>query len=312
MTAAPRWTKAQAGRSSRLLAVFACLAAILLAGALLTGGHAHSAKPLKNTILAIGTCPPWKAQAPEVCRNSLEKVTEALAPRLATAPADLHRLINEGATAPALKRKVTELANRLGPEDRLIIYANLPLGLPDDAQAAPENGYVLELWADQEPKTADQAISNGTWISAPAFAAMLHTLPAAEVILILDTNGSYAVNMHLLDAHSADHKNRPEALISSAGAGQSANYSADRTISLFAKHLALALKETEGTLQEAMTVAIGGTRQAAIPICAVLKAHQDTMSEPPADCQQVPEVHDPAALLAEIHLVPLPEPPAEE
>jgi len=291
---------------SAAFGVFA-LTGALLGAAPLSDASAQEEKALRNHIVGIGNCPPWHPQALEVCRNSLEKVVAALGPRLDAGPDKTHLLINEGASASALKMKATELANRLGPEDRLIIYANLPLGQFDSDQPDAENGYILEFWATERPETAAEAIGNGTWISAPAFAAMLHTIPAAEVILVLDTNNSYAVNMHLLDKHSVDHEERPEALISSAGSGQTANYSADRTISLFAKHLALALQETDGTLQDVMTVASGGTRQAAIPICAALKEHQGEDNGPSVDCQQVPEIHDPDALLSETMLIPLAE-----
>ncbi len=293
----PRCKKARAS-------LIVCAAAVF---ALAAGANAQEDTGLKNHILGIGNCPPWNPQSPEICRNSLDKVVSALGPRLDAGPDNIHLLINEGANASALKRKATELANRLGPEDRLIIYANLPLGQKDDDPSGEANGYVLEFWADQRPETATDAISEGTWVSAPAFAAMIHTIPAAEVILVLDTNNSYAVNMHLFDAHRVDHKERPEALVSSAGAGQAANYSADRTISLFAKHLASALHETDGSLLDVMSVAAGGTRQAAIPICAALKEHQDENEAQSADCQQVPAIHDPDALLGETALVPLAE-----
>lgn len=286
------------------------VAVALLALSCLAGNdeaRAQTGAGLKNHVLGIGNCPPWNAQALEVCYNSLDRVVEALSPRLDAGPDNLHLLINEGASASALKLKATELANRLGAEDRLIIYANLPLGQLEGDQADEANGFVLEFWADEKPETAASAISDGIWITAPAFAAILHTIPAAEVILILDTNDSYAVNMHLLDRHSVDHKDRPEAVVSSAGDGQSANYSADRTISLFAKHLALALRETDGSLHDVMSVAVSGTRQSAIPICAALKEHQGETGEPAADCQQVPQIHDPEALLAETLLLPIPE-----
>ncbi|WP_299471299.1 hypothetical protein [uncultured Roseibium sp.] len=286
-----------------------------IAAALLTGAvsaslpvaelRAQDNQGLRNHILGIGNCPPWNPQAREVCYNSLERVVGALSPRLDAEPEAVHLLINEGASASALKLKVTELANGLGPNDRLIIYANLPLGQLEADQGEEVNGYILEFWASEQPETPANAISEGTWISAPAFAAMIHTIPAAEVVLMLDTNNSYAVNMHLLDTHSVDHKERPEALVSSAGAGQTANYSADRTISLFAKHLALALEETDGSLQDVMTVAVGGTRQAAIPICAALNEHKEETSAPSADCQQVPQIHDPSAILNDTMLLPV-------
>jgi hypothetical protein len=268
---------------------------------------ADDAAPKRNHVLAIGNCPPWHPQSVEVCKHSLDKVTSALAPRLDAGPDNRHVLVNEGASAAALKLKATELANRLGPGDRLIIYANLPLGLSETASAEDPKAYVLELWADGKPESVNQAIGDGTWMSASAFAALVHAIPAGEVILVLDTNNPHAIDIGLLEGHAVDHKDRPEALVISSGPGQSANYSADRTISLFAKHFALALGDTDGSLQDVMTVAAGGTRQAAIPICAALKETLAASGEQDSDCAQVPEVHDPQALLAETMLVPVAE-----
>ncbi|MES0808489.1 hypothetical protein ABLO27_03325 [Roseibium sp. SCPC15] len=301
------WKRTWKGQlQARIASALFALGFLSFAPAVLTV-EAQGSGGLQNHILGIGNCPPWNPQSIEVCKHSLEKVVSALAPRVDAGPENIHLLINEGASAAALKRKATELASNLGPEDRLLIYANLPLGQADAGQEDEKNGYVLELWAGKKPETTSGAISEGTWISAPAFAAMIHTIPAAEAILILDTNNSHAINMHLFDKNSVDHKDRPEALISSSGTGQTANYSADRTISLFAKHLAQALSETEGSLQEVMNVAASGTRQAAIPICAELKEHQGQSVEKAIDCTQVPEVHDPDALLSRTILIPLSE-----
>lgn len=283
------------------------LAAVALVASpqLVPSAGAQEASQLQNHVLGIGNCPMWHPQSVEVCKHSLEKVVAALAPRIGAGPEHVHLLINEGASAAALKRKATELSNQLGAQDRLIIFANVPLGQPGADSTADTPGYVLELWASEKPENADAAISDGTWISTSAFAALIHALPAAEVILVLDTNNSHAVSMALLDGHSLDHEARPEALISSSGAGQAANYSADRTISLFAKHLALALGETDGTLLDAMSTAAAGTRQAAIPICASLMENQSQAKGQPADCAQVPEIHDPDDVLAGTALVPL-------
>jgi len=272
-----------------------------------TATVAQDTAPMQNTILAIGNCPPWNAQSVEVCQHSLEKVMSSLAPRLDASLDYRHLLVNEGARASALKLKATELANQLTPQDRLIIYANVPVSLAETAEADDAKGYVLELWAEEKPETPLQAISEGTFISASAFAALIHTLPAGEVILMLDTNNPHAIDIDLLATHKVDHKDRPEALVISSGPGQAANYSADRTISLFAKHLAIALNEIDGSLLDVITVAAGGTRQAAIPICAELKGTLAQDGAPETDCVQVPEIHDPETLLNRTMLIPLAE-----
>lgn len=268
---------------------------------------AGPALPTHNHVLAIGTCPPWKAQSVEVCLHSLEKVMAALAPRVDAGPGQQHLLANEGASARALKLKATELANRLGPDDRLIIYANVPLDIAPGHAPEDASGYALELWASGRPASNDTAIGDGTWMSVSAFAGLIHAIPAGEVILILDTSHPEALDAGLLENHAVNHADRPEALVVSASPGQQANYSADRTISLFAKHLALALSDTDGTLLDVITAAAGGTRQASIPICAELTSQLTPEGDARSDCTQIPEIHDPDTLLGHTMLVPLAE-----
>lgn len=292
-------------RSAAEILLFSLVA---LAGSPFSAAAQQQPDSLRNTFLGIASCPPWHPQSVEICKHSLEKVAISLSPRIGSGPDSTHLLINEGASAAALKRKATELANNLGASDRLIVYANVPMASGSDAGQDEQTGYALEMWAEQKPHSTEDAISDGTWISASAFAAMLHAIRAAEVILILDTPNSNGANLHLLEENSADLKERPEALVTSASPGQAANYSADRTISLFAKHLAAALSDTDGSLLDVLSIAASGTRQAAIPICAALKEHsgEAAAKEPTNDCTQVPEFHDPDALLAHTLLVPLP------
>jgi hypothetical protein len=260
-----------------------------------------------DMVLGIGICPPWRTQSVEVCRNSVQTVLKAFSERFGLSEARLHLMLNEGASADSLKKTVTALANTLGPEDRLIIYANIPSISNTAAEADLPSGQVLQLWADEKPESTELAIETGTWISAPAFAAMLHTVPAGQVILILDTSNSDTIDPDLLETHATNLDARPEALVTSAGAGQMANYSADRTIALFSKHLAASLSSTEGTLADVIKMAAAGTRQAAIPICVALREKQSDSQTNEKDCTQVPEVHDPAGILSTIAVPPLPE-----
>ncbi|MEP3429603.1 MAG: hypothetical protein ABJN98_13045 [Roseibium sp.] len=277
-----------------------------LACGIVISASAQEADQRQNTIVGIGVCPPWNAQSGEVCKYSVETVVGAFSDRLGIEPSETRLMFNEGASADGLKRTITELANKLDQNDRLIIYANLPSKGIDLIGDGSQSRQVLELWADHEPETADTAIENGIWISAPAFAAMLHTIPAGEVILILDTSNSDTIDPDLLESHSTNLDDRPEVLVTSAGAGQKANYSSDRTIALFAKHLAASLETTTGSLQQAMMLAAAGTRQAAIPICMDLKEKMP-VEDPEKNCTQVPEIHDPAGLLAALQLPDLPE-----
>ena len=294
-----------------LISVARNIAGIALIGMIATQISAVSAQegePANNILVGIGVCPPWNAQSGEVCKHSVETVVSAFSERLDIAPSETMLMFNEGASADGLKRSIMELANKLSTNDRLIIYANLPSKSVTTGEA-DQTRQVLELWADHEPESVDQAIENGTWISAPAFAAMLHTIPAGEVILMLDTSNSDTIDPDLLENHAVNLDERPEALVTSAGAGQKANYSADRTIALFAKHMAAALQTANGSLQDVIVEASAGTRQAAIPICVSLQENVP-VEDPEKDCTQIPEIHDPAGILAAIPLPDLPDAPA--
>lgn len=296
------------GRAVAALAFFFCV----LGPATVAAQGTEAAEGAKqNVIVGIGVCPPWHPQSVEVCHHSVNTVINAFTGRLGLGPADTHLLFSEGASADGLKKTITELANNLGPQDRLIIYANLRSTDRQDTESGAPKRQLLQLWADNEPDSADAALEKGIWISASAFAAMLHTVPAGEVILILDTSNSDTIDSELLESHATNLDDRPEALITSAGDGQTANYSADRTIALFAKHLAFALETANGSFLDVLQVAASGTRQAAIPICMALREGLASNDGAEKDCTQIPQIHDPAGILATI---PLPdvEPAAEK
>lgn len=286
----------------RRLLVSHATCATFFAGVLLAQAVPAKAGIENSFVVGIGVCPPWKTQMGEVCKHSVMTVLDAFSNRLDLSPDSVRLLLNEGASAGNLKKTVTELANRLGPRDRLIIYANLPSTKIEPTETGQDSRQILQLWADKEPESIQSAIENGIWVSAPAFAAMLHTVPAGQVILLLDTSNSDTIDAELLEKHSANLDERPEALVTSAGANQKANYSADRTIALFAKHMAAALGNIDGTLADVITAAASGTRQAAIPICVSLKENQSDAPLNGKDCTQIPEIHDPAAILSTIEM----------
>ncbi|MEP5621095.1 MAG: hypothetical protein ABJP82_00785, partial [Hyphomicrobiales bacterium] len=131
----------------------------------ISAASAQDAGQRQNMIVGIGVCPPWNAQSGEVCKHSVETVVTSFSDRLDLDPSKTHMMFNEGASADGLKRTITELSNKLGYEDRLIIYANLPSKGIDLLGDSNQSRQVLELWADHEPENAEMAIKNGIWIS---------------------------------------------------------------------------------------------------------------------------------------------------
>ena len=251
--------------------------------------------------MAIGICPPWKPQDPEACRRSVDAVEAALSARLGIADKNVTTLLNAAATTEGLKAAFAGLSG-LGPNDRLIIFANLHAGgLDPTAQVGPDND-VFVLWTRDKPAALQFAVAEGDWIMASDFAAWVHALPVGEVILILDACESGAVTPLFIDAHPSDDGSRPEAVIVSASADQFANFASDKSVALYSQQLAQTLASTRGTFQNAADLAAEQTHDAAIAICDLQKASLEQAGIDPSSCLQQPTTHDPGSLLNHIVL----------
>lgn len=251
-------------------------------------------------LMAIGICPPWKRQDAEACRRSVDSVEAAVTARLGIADENVTTLLNAAATTEGLKAAFAGLSS-LGPNDRLIIYANLHAGALDPkAQVGPDND-VFVLWTKDKPAALQFAVAEGDWIMASDFAAWVHALPVGEVIFILDACESGAVTPLFIDAHPSDDGSRPEAVIVSASADQFANFTADKSVALYSQQLAQTLGSTKGTFRHAADLAAEQTHDAVIAICDLQKSSLEQAGIDPSSCLQQPTTHDPDALLT--HMV---------
>jgi len=253
-------------------------------------------------ILAIGVCPPWKNQAVSICTKGVTEITNTLSERLDIPTDNQHILLNEAATTQGAVAQINTLQQNLGPNDRLIIYANLHAGAADPSQpAGPEND-VLVFWSDEEPAAIAFALAEQVWLKAHDFAELVLSIPAGEIVVFLDaceSNAASPLFLHSLPGHQTD---RPIAVVSSALATQVAQFSADGTEALFTQQLNASLASATGQLFSGVQTAAKATNEAAAQHCAQTSFAPDA---PAGSCAQTPSIHDPSHLLSRIQLAPL-------
>lgn len=254
-----------------------------------------------NHLMAIGICPPWKPVDTEACARGVEAMTAALTVRLGIEQRNVTSLVNAAATTAGLKAAFAGFG-KLGPNDRLIIYANLHSGALDPTAEAGPNNDVFVLWTKDKPVAVPFAIAEGDWIMASDFAGWVHALPAGEVVFILDACESGAVSPLFIQAHPQNDENRPEAVVVSAAANQFANFAPDQSIALYSQQLAASIATGGGTFQDAADRAALQTHSAAVTICDQQKSAMEQAGLDPLSCQQQPTTHDPDALLSQIVL----------
>lgn len=262
--------------------------------------RAASATIQSTHFLGIGICPPWKPMPTSACETAVHQMADALGHRLSIDPSDQTLLINASATTEGLVRVMAQLKATLTPADRLVIYATLHAGALDPSRPAGPDNDVMVLWSVEKPAVMAFAIAEDLWIRASDFAAMVHDLPAGEVVLILDACESAALTPLFLASHPANDPERPDAVVTSAKATQFANTTADRSLPLFSKELveALGTKADKGTLRDAVTLAAERTVAEARPLCDALRATSRKDGLDPTGCYQEPVLADPNKLLS--------------
>lgn len=291
----------QPHHQTKTTAMRIAMAVSLAVGLMMASASASTAAGKTTHLLAIGICPAWKPQSPEVCKRDVETVSGALKTRLGLADDNIHLVINQQATAAGLKDAMARL-DGLGPLDRLIIYANLHAGSLDRNKPAGPDNDVFILWTDEKPAVLAFAVAEGSWIQASDFAAWVHAIPAGEVVFMLDACESGAVTPLFIHDHPANDPARPDAVVTSAKSDQFANFAADQSMSLFSQTLAVTIGAASGTLGDAVAQASSATAEAAVPICDGMATDLKKYGLDPLSCRQQPTVHDPDGLLTQIPL----------
>lgn len=253
-------------------------------------------------IVAIGVCPPWKNQPASICTKGVVEVTKTLSERLDIPTDNQHILLNEAATTQGVVTLANTLRHKMGPTDRLIIYANLHAGAADPSQpAGPEND-IFVFWSEKEPPATAFALAEQVWMQARDFASLILGLPATEIIVFLDACESDAASSLLLHSHPDHAPSQLTAVVTSASASQAALFAADQSQALFTQQLNLSLTKSAGSLADAVTLAAKSTQSAATAICSKTEKSSTSSLAP---CAQTPVIHDPDHLLTKLSLLPL-------
>lgn len=253
-------------------------------------------------LLAIGICPPWKPTPQKVCEDGVAAMTAALEARLGIADENILTLLNASATTEGLRQGLAHFQD-LGPNDRLIIFANLHSGPLAPGVLATSDNDVFVLWTEEKPEATRFALARGDWITARDFAGMVHDSPAGEILMILDSCESDSVSSLFLAEHPDNDEARPEAVIASSKSDQFANFNADGTMALFTQEFSHSLVSTTGSFWDAAVNAASSTAAAAIPICGSNSGQLIDAGFDPLRCRQQPIIHDPNGLLANTALL---------
>ncbi|WP_417667195.1 hypothetical protein [Roseibium sp.] len=264
---------------------------------------AQAEPSVQNThLLSIGICPPWKPQPASACEKSVEATGKGLTQRLGIPDQNWHKLLNEQATRKGLFEKLSDLSGILGPDDRLIIYANLHAGSLDPSKPAGPDNDVFVLWSEEKPEVMAFAVAQGLWIEAKTFAGRVHRIPAGEVIVVMDSCEAGAVAPLFIDIHPDDDETRPEAVVTSAEFNQFANMSSDGSMALYSEMLGNVLKTQNGLLSDALSKAASLTETAAVPICKKQADALKKYGQASNACNQQPATHDPQNILSKLQL----------
>jgi hypothetical protein len=299
------------------LAMLGALPCMVANAAAQTGATETAGKT--THLFAVGVCPPWKtapgdpdltAKWAASCRNDVQLITGGLRKVLAIADANVTALIDEKASHGAVVAGLAQLAQKVRPEDRVIIYLNTHGGEVD----ASYKGYgvkdeVFAFYSDKEPTDIRQAVAEGPWISARALRDKIDAIAAQEIILIVESCHSGAsyddFRYDLGGRYKTGWKGR-EAIIYSASSDQIANFAEGNDKALFTKTFAEILEaRSEKTLSDAFQKARLETHRDIRKRCLTgpyAKTMQINHAAYLTYCTQQPDVFDPYGLLDDIAL----------
>lgn len=275
---------------------FVAIAAMLCA----LPGTVNAASLIKRThLLTIAACPPRPGigdSSRDACAHLLPILTATLAQRLAVESSDIHQLLNDQATGPRLLAQLKDYADRLGPDDRLVITMISHGGTGPDRTRSDE---IFMLWTEQPPAFFQLGLATGVYVPAVEFAAAVHKLRAGEVVVILDACESGLADAVFVSQHPDKRPERPEAVVTSTTGTQLAMMDVDYSPA-FSTRLLAALQRAHPTLADVLMDAAADMRRDAPGIChgwSAPKRH-------PLSCEQDPTLDDPAGLLSRIALRP--------
>lgn len=273
-------------------------------------------------LFGASACPPWKSipDKPEktaamanACAKDLAAFVQAFQPLWDVPNRNVTQLLNADATGDGVANGLRALADRVSPEDRVVIYINVHGGVVD----ALYNGYstrdeVYAWWTEKQPEDVARATSSGTWMTTRALRNLINGIVAKEIILIIDAchaafgKEDFVNNVHNGIGGRGEDWNGREAVLFSAHANQIANFTPDNTRALFTDIFAKVLSAgDQATLSDAFEATRIKTHRQVRQNCAKDHTHKELVqgwSSYKLMCTQTPTSWDPFGLLDDIEV----------
>jgi len=329
------------GKSILFAGLQGCLLSLALSagGAQSSGAQEISGREAAGDVhlLAVAVCPPYRSSIPvEVCRNSARAITENLDGRMGIESQNIETLVDEDSTAGNFLATLEHYAERLQPNDRLIVYLLLhgdpfhlwanyyqPQGIVAELNKSfldPQED-ILVFWTEREPTVPALAIAQQQWLTASKVSAALGAIDA-DVALMLDSCSSSLFFQTLTRAIMAG--GHIDYILTTAGSQQTAGMDQANTITLFAREfgnsidLPYVTNFGQAVDRARMTTAMHAMAGCAdavldadsfrqlypqIPVPSV-RTHKGEVAVPLWSCAQVPSVVDLSGKLSLMELYP--------
>lgn len=296
-----------AAASAFLLAIFALAPATMAA-------------QQKNTyLLAMAACPPWKVIADDAkataemaasCKTDVTTMVAGLRKALAVPEANVTTRLNEEADGAGVVAAFSDIAARVKPEDRLVIYLNFHGGNID----ATYDGYgvkdeIIATYTTSEPTDFAAATARGDWMPLKRLRDLVDTIPAEEIVVIFEVcevgSGFKDFRYDLGRRYEKGWKGR-EAVIFSSRGDQAATYNEAGTVALFTEKFSGELsKAPSGNIRDLFERSALATHRSRRATC-MKDDNLDTLFDDRAaymdGCTQMPTVFDPYGLLDDIQI----------
>lgn len=238
------------------------------------------------------------------CRNDIEIFTEAAMKAFDVPPENIFTLLNQQATYQGLKEGISQFANHVPEDSRVIMLFNfhgdLTDAVPDDTTGDEE---VLVLWTKEKPFTLLTAITLKQWVTAEALRGMIDGIRAKEIVIIIDACHSGGAIPEIMKRQGRESGwSGREAVIASSKADQFSYFTMDGTNAVFTSNLSEALRSGFPTLKTAFDRAAKETSKYVDNYKEKCEEMLRSLIHERQTCVQTPVDDDPTSLLTSIKL----------
>ncbi len=205
-------------------------------------------------------------------------------------------LVDEQATAPAVREAFAKLKGAMPPDSTVIVYyVGHGMLLPNWSDTASEGDEeTLLLWSTSFPFAALYAVQAGIWLTGSELARLIEALPAESTLVILDTCEASGAD-DAIASKPPRMKGREIAIMASSRAHEIAF--ADLISATFTRNLVEAMRSGVPTLYDAFRLA---QRETAAE--AELRCEAAAVSGSEGCTPQDPDLADPSGIAKRIRL----------